>query len=79
MCATWWTATFVTTPSTSLTGLLRESTRRAWQQPERTLLTWLLTLLAALVGAISIGGLILIVPVFIAILHTHQVHACGRP
>jgi hypothetical protein len=77
VCATWFAVTFVASPAASVVEVARRSVRLAWQRPERTLLTWLLTVLALLLGTVSIGGLVLIVPVFVAVLHTHQ-HAASR-
>jgi hypothetical protein len=63
---------FVDRPTLSALGLARASARLVWRRPEQALGTWLVVVLAALVGVVSIGGLVLIVPMLIAILQTHR-------
>lgn len=72
VCATYWGPLFVDRPALSAPGLARESVRLLWRRPEQTLGTWLVVVLAALAGVVSIGGLVLIVPMLIAILQTHR-------
>lgn len=71
VCAVNWGPLVVAEPSMSTMDVLRESIRLAWRSPERTLATWLMTCLAVLVGTVSIGGLVLIVPILIAIVQVH--------
>jgi uncharacterized membrane protein len=72
VCATYFGPLFVDWHSLSAWGLAREAVRLVWRRPEQALVTWLVVALAALVGVVSIGGLVLIVPMLIAILHTHR-------
>jgi hypothetical protein len=72
LCATYWGPLFVDRPELSALGLARESVRLVWRRPAQALGTWLVVVLAALVGVVSIGGLVLIVPMLIAILQTHR-------
>jgi hypothetical protein len=63
---------FVDRPALSALGLARASVRLVWRRPEQALGTWLVVVLAALVGVVSIGGFVLIVPMLVAILQTHR-------
>jgi hypothetical protein len=72
VCATYWGPLFAARPELGLAGLARESVRLAWRRPEQTLATWLMVGVSWVIGAISIGGLVLIVPMFVAILQTHR-------
>jgi hypothetical protein len=83
VCATYWGPLFAARPDLGLLGLARESVRLAWRRPEQTLATWLIVAVSWVIGAISIGGLVLIVPMFVAILQTHRYQEVesrgGRP
>ena len=43
-----------------------------WRYPAETFVTGLVAAVALVVGMVSIGGLVLIVPVVIALLHTQR-------
>ncbi|GAB3415201.1 hypothetical protein [Flindersiella endophytica] len=70
--ATYFGPLFADRPSLSALGLARASVRLVWRRPEQALVTWLVVVLAALAGVVSVGGLVLIVPMLIAILQTHR-------
>ena len=72
VCATYWGPLFAVRPELTFVGLARASVRLTWRRPEQTLATWLMVGVSWLIGAISIGGLVLIVPMFVAILQTHR-------
>ncbi len=72
LCATYWAPLLVSNPSTSVVRVARRSIVLAWRYPAETLVTALVAAAALLVGMISIGGLFLIVPVVIALLHTQR-------
>ncbi|WP_020575862.1 hypothetical protein [Actinopolymorpha alba] len=75
VCATYWGPIFAAEPGRSFAGIARESVRLAWRHPERTLLIWVVAGLAVLVGVVSVGGLVLIVPALVSILQTHLYEA----
>jgi hypothetical protein len=72
VCATFWGPLFVARPELSMAGMARESIRLTRRRPEGALATWAMVGLAWIVGAVSIGGLVLIVPMFVATLQTHR-------
>ena len=72
VCATYWGPSFVADPDVSLGALARTSVRLTWRRPEQTLGTWLIVGVSLLIGVVSIGGLVLIVPMLVAILQTHR-------
>lgn len=72
VCAMYWGPAFVADPATPITALARQSVRLAWRRPERSVVTLLVVLLAGLVGVVSVAGIVLIVPVGVAVLQTHQ-------
>jgi hypothetical protein len=72
LCATYWGPLLVDRPDSSALALARRSARLVWRFPGETLATAAVVALALLVGLVSIGGLILIVPVVVALLHTHR-------
>jgi hypothetical protein len=72
VCGTYWGPLFVARPELSMTGLARESVRLSRRCPEGTLATWAMVGASWIVGAVSIGGLVLIVPMFVATLQTHR-------
>jgi hypothetical protein len=72
VCATYWGPLFVAKPELSPVALARESVRLTRRRPEGTLATWAVVGVSWIVGAVSIGGLVLIVPMFVATLQTHR-------
>lgn len=70
VCATYVGPLFVARPELPAFALAREAVRLVWRRPERALGTWLVVGLAAVIGVVSIGGLVLIVPMLVAILQT---------
>lgn len=82
VCATFWGPLFVARPELSMAGLARESIRLTRERPEGTLATWAMVGVSWIVGAVSIGGLVLIVPMFVATLQTHryrEISGTGTP
>jgi hypothetical protein len=78
VCATYWGPLFVDQPSLSAVGIARASVSLVWRRPEQTLATWCMVAVAWVVGVISIGGLVLIVPMLVVILQTHRYLAVSR-
>jgi hypothetical protein len=72
VCALYWGPLFAEYPGRSALFLLRQSALLAWRYPAATLQTGIIVLLVMVVGAVSIGGLFLIVPVVIALLQTRR-------
>lgn len=72
VAAQYWGPLIAERPDRSASVLLRESTHLAWQFPGRTLQLVAAVLIALIIGAISIGGLFLIVPVVVALLQSHM-------
>ena len=72
VCALYWGPLFAEYPERSALFLLRQSALLAWRYPVATLQTGIIVLLVMVVGAVSIGGLFLIVPVVIALLQTRR-------
>jgi hypothetical protein len=72
LCATYWGPFLVSNPGTSAMHVAGRSIALAWRYPAETLVAALVSAAALLVGLISIGGLFLIVPVVIALLHTQR-------
>ncbi|UIX31986.1 hypothetical protein [Streptomyces sp. GQFP] len=70
--ATYWGPLFLADPRRNSVSLARESARLALSRPEPTLRTWLACGFVALVGVISLAGIALVVPILIALLHTHR-------
>lgn len=81
LCATMWGPTIAAGDVHGLRPVVRASSQLVWRHPGHMLWTWAMSAAAAVIGAVSIGGLVLIVPMFIAILHTHrhQAHPAGLP
>ena len=52
--------------------MVRGSILLVWRYPAETFVTALVAAVALVVGMVSIGGLVLIVPVVIALLHTQR-------
>lgn len=72
VCATYWGPMFAEDPARSLVELARASVRLTWRRPEQTLTSWAMVAVSLVMGAVSIGGLVLIVPMFVAVLQTHR-------
>ncbi|MGH2614175.1 MAG: hypothetical protein ACRDJC_02960 [Thermomicrobiales bacterium] len=72
LCATYWGPLLLFHPTASAMFLAERSIRLVWRYPAETLATALVTALALLVGMISIGGLVLIVPVVVALLQSER-------
>lgn len=72
LCATYWGPLLVAAPESSAVDLARSSLALLWRYPSQTLATALVVALSLLVGTISIGGLVLIVPVAVALLQTER-------
>lgn len=72
LCATYWGPMLAVDPGTDAVSVARGSLRHVWRYPAETFLTGLVAAVALVVGMVSIGGLMLIVPVLIALLHTQR-------
>ncbi len=70
LLATYWGPLLADQPNRSMGMIAKESARLVLRNPLLTLLTWGVSLLALLLGVISIGGLFLVVPVLMALLQT---------
>jgi hypothetical protein len=71
VCGMYWGVMLAEQPQQSAITVLRRSVTLVWQKPGRSLLLAGMVALALFLGAISIGGLFLIVPVLVALLQTH--------
>jgi hypothetical protein len=71
-CASYWGPLFAQAPERPPAALLRQSALLVWRYPGRALLISGAVLLVLLIGAISVGGLFLVVPVLAALLQTHM-------
>jgi hypothetical protein len=78
LCSMYWGPLFAHSPHTPAWAIARMSLRLIWQSPGRSLLLFGVVLVAGLIGAVSIGGVFLIVPVVIALLQTHMMRALVR-
>ena len=72
LCATYWGPLLVVHPGADVASLVRGSILLVWHYPVETFVTALVAAVALVVGMVSIGGLVLIVPVVIALLHTQR-------
>jgi hypothetical protein len=72
LCATFWGPILVVHPNADVASVARGSIRLVWRYPAETFVTALVAAVALAVGMVSIGGLVLIVPVVIALLHTQR-------
>jgi len=72
LCATFWGPMLAVDPDAEIISIVRGSLRFVWRYPAETFVTGLVAAVALLVGMVSIGGLVLIVPVVIALLHTQR-------
>jgi hypothetical protein len=79
LCATYWGALLAHNPAAATMAIARDSVRLTWRFPGQTLWTWSLAVAALVIGAVSIGGLALVVPIFIAVLQTHRHVAVTAP
>jgi hypothetical protein len=73
--ANYWGPLLVRFPALSAPAVLWRSRRLVWHYPGRTLLVSGAVFLAVVLGAISIGGLVLAVPVIITLLQTQMYSA----
>jgi hypothetical protein len=71
----YWGGLFVQREELGFTGILRESLLLFWRWPGRTLLAGLVSLLALLLGVVSIAGFFLIVPVLLALFQIQLYHS----
>jgi len=69
VCSIYWGPLFVEKPNRIL-DILKTSVRIVWGSPSTTSVTGFSVLLAIALGLVSVGGLFLIVPVFVALLET---------
>jgi hypothetical protein len=72
LCATFWGPMLAVHPDAAVASLVRDSLLLVWRYPAETFVTALVAAVALVVGMVSIGGLMLIVPVVIALLHTQR-------
>ena len=72
LCATFWGPMLVVYPDAGVASMVRGSILLVWRYPAETFVTALVAAVALVVGMVSIGGLVLIVPVVIALLHTQR-------
>src|SRR5215213_2880927 len=72
LCATYWGPMLAIDPGMEVVSAARGSLRLVWRYPAETFVTGLVAGAALVIGMVSIGGLVLIVPVVIALLHTQR-------
>jgi hypothetical protein len=72
LCATFWGPMIAVHPDAAVASVVRDSLLLVWRYPAETFVTALVAAVALVVGMVSIGGLMLIVPVVIALLHTQR-------
>jgi hypothetical protein len=72
VCANYWGPLTAAAPQRSPLAVLAESVRLVWRYPIQALLVSGVVGLALVLGAISVGGLFLAVPVIIALLQTYM-------
>jgi hypothetical protein len=70
-CAIYWGPLFAADPTQTAQALASQSFRFAWHVPVPTFMTAGALLVTLIVGAISVGGLFLIVPITVALLQVH--------
>jgi uncharacterized membrane protein len=68
LVAMYWGPLLADDPRRSAVDILRLSIALAWRRPETTLLQYAVVAATGLIGVVSIGGLVLIVPVAVALL-----------
>lgn len=71
----YWGTLFVYQPHASPVKLFGAPARLVWRQPGKTLLAGFISLLALVLGVISIGGLFLLVPVLMVLIQVQLYHA----
>lgn len=76
--ANYWSSLLIEHPEWSAPAILQLSLKLVWRAPGRSLLVSGAVLLALILGAISIGGLVLSVPVIVALLQTQMYLAVTR-
>jgi hypothetical protein len=72
LCAIYWGPLLVCRRELSAASLAGHSVRLVWRYPAETLATALVAAVALAVGMVSVGGLVLIVPVIVALLHSQR-------
>jgi hypothetical protein len=72
LCATYLGPLLAVDPDADVVSIARGSLRLVWRYPAETFVTGLAAAVALVIGMVSIGGLVLIVPVVIAMLHTQR-------
>ncbi|HKG24555.1 MAG TPA: hypothetical protein VKB09_02855 [Thermomicrobiales bacterium] len=70
LCAGYWGPLLATDPRAPVSFLVKQSIGLVWHYPGETLATASVAAFALVIGFVSIGGLVLIVPVVVALLHT---------
>ena len=78
LSANYWGCILAESPKSSAYAILLRSARLVWLYPLRSLLLSLMVGLAVVLGAISIGGLALVVPVIITLLQAQMYKAITR-
>jgi hypothetical protein len=76
--ANYWGPLLTQHPEWSAPAIIQQSLNFIWHAPGRSLLVSGVVLLALILGAISIGGLVLAIPVIVALLQTQMVLAVTR-
>lgn len=79
VCAGYWGPLAVAMPERSPLAVLAESVRLVWRYPSQALLVSGAVAVVLLIGAISVGGLFLAVPVVVALLQTYMMRHLSRP
>jgi hypothetical protein len=72
LCATYWGPLLVDHPDARAVDLAARSIALTWRYPAEALATSAVVIVALLIGMISIGGLVLIVPVAVTLLQTQR-------
>ena len=76
--ALYWGPLFAASPERPPWAILGESIRLVWRGPLSSLLGFLAVLLAWLLGFVSVGGVVLIVPALVALLQTEHYNHLAR-
>jgi hypothetical protein len=79
VCANYWGPLTAAAPERSPLAVLAESVRLVWRYPAQALLVSGAAGLALVLGAISVGGLFLAVPVVMALLQTYMWRFINQP
>jgi hypothetical protein len=72
LCATYWGPLLADHPGAGAIDLAARSIGLSWRHPAETLATSVVVIVALLIGMISIGGLVLIVPVAVTLLQAQR-------